>query len=182
MVPDALLAATARAAAGQGNATAVAALTAKVIRAMLATKLKAAAAVLLGVAALASAGWSLAARGSEGEKPPAAAPPSVLRVVAPPKDEPGATVAVRGIVVDPAGRPVERATVRFFDPLERGKDGRTDGAERTWRPVRPPGTPRRLRRRLANRRQGQDTRRCAWPKGSDSPGTSCPGARTALPR
>ena len=133
-VPEPLLIATIRAAVGQGTAIAADVLTARVIQAMFAAKLKAAAAVALGLAALASAGWFLAPRAPEGEKPPVVteAPP-VQQVVAPPDDGPGATVAIRGRVVDPDGRPVDRATVRFANFWTRsteaaasGPDGRFD--------------------------------------------------------
>ncbi len=123
MITDALLAATARAAVGQGTAAAAAALAARVIRAMIATKLRAAVAIALGVSALASVGWFLAAGGAEGEKPPT--PPAGVRsslpatpvvlLAAPPEGDPGAWGEVRGRVVDPGGRPVAGATLWFGD-------------------------------------------------------------------
>jgi RNA polymerase sigma factor (sigma-70 family) len=122
-VSDALLTATIRAVAGQGTATAAVALAARVKQALLAATIEGATVVVLA-ATLASVAWFIAARGHGGEKPPSSsAGPPVSGVVALPRDETGATVAVRGRVVDPAGRPVERATVRFFDPLKRIKEG-----------------------------------------------------------
>jgi RNA polymerase sigma factor (sigma-70 family) len=123
-VSDTLLTATVRAAVGQGTASAAAMLAAWVMHALLAAKIKAAAAVAVVLTTtLASVAWFMATRAHDGEKPPApsAGPPAVHALALPGK-EPGATVAIRGRVVDPGSRPVQRATVRFFDPSEGIKD------------------------------------------------------------
>ncbi len=133
VVSEVLLSATVRAAAGRGTASTVAALTAHVIRTMLATKLKAAAVVAVSIAALAAIGGIVASGGSEGEKPPspvAAAPPVVL-LAAPPEDEPGVMVAVPGRVVGPDGQAVAGATLRtaFLDTDDHRTPEATSGPD-----------------------------------------------------
>jgi protocatechuate 3,4-dioxygenase beta subunit len=95
----------------------------RVIRALLATKLKATAAVALGLAALAAVGFVVAAAGRPAaddrqQEPPAgalrstpAAGPTAARGTPPSKDkdEPGERVDVRGRVVDHDGKPLAGA-------------------------------------------------------------------------
>jgi RNA polymerase sigma factor (sigma-70 family) len=129
-VSDPLLTATIRAAAGQGTTAVAVALAARVMQALLAAKLKAGAAIVLGVAALVSIGWFLAARGPEAEKP-MATPLPAPGAAATHEDEQGAAAEVHGRVVDPGGRPVAGATLRtaYLDTDDRRIPETTSGPE-----------------------------------------------------
>ncbi len=119
-IPEILLAATARAAVGQGAATAAATvLTAQVIRALFLGRLKMAAVVALTAGAIAWASALLLAPGtgpdppaaSKVKSPAAAPPPASVREGFSPKVEPGGAVEVHGRVLDPDGKPLGGVTL-----------------------------------------------------------------------
>jgi RNA polymerase sigma factor (sigma-70 family) len=138
-VPAALARAAVAAAAGGSAPATVAALSADIVRGLLAARLRIAAASLLAAVALATAG-TLAA-GSRRPDPPASAippqagaamkrPPAAGGAAPPASDE---EIEVRGRVVDPGGRPVAGASVLAYQPArdngpvcqtDSGPDGR----------------------------------------------------------
>ena len=129
VVPAGLARAVVALASGATPPAAVALLTHTLLRGMFMTKIKLASAAALAVLALASAGI---AAGRFVEAPAPALQPSTRAEPAMPDpavDEPAGLVEVRGIVLDPTGKPVAGARVRAStrDPVEiatSGPDGR----------------------------------------------------------
>ncbi len=128
-VPDALLIATVRAAAGQGVTAIVAVFTAQVLRSMFPVRVKLGAAFVLAAAAVA---WASALLLVPTEARPPQDPPAAREAMPVPAEQPvvaqglsaagvesGETAEVRGQVVDPAGKPVMGATIQVDNYLNR---------------------------------------------------------------
>jgi RNA polymerase sigma factor (sigma-70 family) len=134
-VPPALVRATVVAASGGPASGGAAILARSLLKGMLMTQIKIGATAALGVIVLAAVGVIAAGAGNWNDPEPGKepeAPPPAAREAAGQEKTTAATVEVRGVVVDPEGKPVAGAAVRGFslDPgsappeATSGPDGR----------------------------------------------------------